>query len=162
MSFKNDPLRDQLYSKPRKYNVKIIGGKKVLIWEKEEPKKKEVFKHGEPKKTPSSSSSSGRPPSSSSLTSTYSPLPPIPAKAPPPGDQQLERFVSSQVRGVAPSVLEQLLAALVRADVGRERGLPPAAVTAAVERAGLGLAAVLPALLERFPHYYYYTGTRWA
>ena len=40
---KIDPFRLN-YAKPRNYNVKIIGGKKVLIWDKEEPKKKrEVF-----------------------------------------------------------------------------------------------------------------------
>ena len=40
---KIDPFRLN-YAKPRNYNVKIIGGKKVLIWDEEEPKKKrEVF-----------------------------------------------------------------------------------------------------------------------
>ena len=40
---KIDPFRLN-YAKPRNYDVKIIGGKKVLIWHEEEPKKKrEVF-----------------------------------------------------------------------------------------------------------------------
>jgi len=45
--------------------------------------------------------------------------------------------------------------------VGRERGLPPETITKVVqsEKYHLGIDPVLPAVLERFPHYYYYTGT---
>jgi hypothetical protein len=154
MAFKNDPL---MSNKPRNYDVKIIGGKRVLIWKDEEPKAKR--KNTEAPPLPGRDSGApGRPPSSDSMESTYSTLPPIGARGPGQGD--LDRFVSQQVAGVEPAALDRLLAALVRRDVGRERGLLPAAVAEALAAPGLpALGPVLPALLDRFPHYYYYTGT---
>ena len=141
---KIDPFRLN-YAKPRKYDVKIIGGKKVLIWDKEEPKKKrEVFVVGadnlknkshlvptaqEKKYTGAVAGSEKRPPSSDSIKSSYKTLPPIGAKSPASRESDLDHFVSSQLSNVGPQVLEDFLANLTKLDVSRERGLPPETIS---------------------------------
>ena len=141
---KIDPFRLN-YAKPRNYNVKIIGGKKVLIWDKEEPKKKrEVFVVGadnlknkshlvptaqEREKDTKVAPGEKRPPSSDSIKSSYKTLPPIGAKSPASRDSDLDSFVSSQLSNVGPQMLEDFLATLTKLDVGRERGLPPETIT---------------------------------
>ena len=129
---KIDPFKLN-YAKPRNYNVKIIGGKKVLIWDKEEPKKKrEVFVVGADNlknkshlvPTAQEKKEEKRPPSSDSIKSSYKTLPPIAAKSPTPA-RDLDRFVSGQLSKVRPQVLEDFLATLTKLDAGRERGLPP-------------------------------------
>jgi len=169
---KIDPFRLN-YAKPRNYNVKIVGGKKVLIWDKEEPKKKrEVFVVGADNLKNKSHlvptalqerKDEKRPPSSDSIKSSYKTLPPIRAKSPTASrDSDLDHFVSGQMRNVGSKVLEDFLATLTKLDVGRERGLPPETIVKVVqsEKYQFGIDPVLPALLERFPHYYYYTGTQ--
>ena len=131
---KIDPFRLN-YARPRNYDVKIIGGKKVLIWDKEEPKKKrEVFVVGADNlknkshlvPTAQEKKEEKRPPSSDSIKSSYKTLPPIAAKSPTPArDSDLDRFVSGQLSKVRPQVLEDFLATLTKLDAGRERGLPP-------------------------------------
>ena len=119
---KIDPFRLN-YAKPRNYDVKIIGGKKVLIWGKEEePKKKrEVFVVGadnlknkshlvptaqERKNDTKVAPEEKRPPSSESIKSSYKTLPPIGAKSPPSRDSDLDSFVSGQLSNVGQQVLE--------------------------------------------------------
>ena len=137
---KIDPFRLN-YAKPRNYNVKIIGGKKVLIWDEEEPKKKrEVFVVGADNLKNKShlvptaqerekDTKEKRPPSSDSIKSSYKTLPPIGAKSPASRDSDLDSFVSGQLSNVGPQVLEDFLATLTKLDVGRERGLPPETIT---------------------------------
>ena len=129
---KIDPFRLN-YARPRNYDVKIIGGKKVLIWDKEEPiKKREVFVVGADNlknkshlvPTAQEKKEEKRPPSSDSIKSSYKTLPPIAAKSPTPA-RDLDRFVSGQLSKVRPQVLEDFLATLTKLDAGRERGLPP-------------------------------------
>ena len=134
---KIDPFRLN-YARPRNYDVKIIGGKKVLIWDKEEPKKKrEVFVVGADNlknkshlvPTAQEKKEEKRPPSSDSIKSSYKTLPPIGAKSPASRDSDLDHFVSGQLSNVGPQVLEDFLATLTKLDVGRERGLPPETIT---------------------------------
>ena len=138
---KLDPFKLN-YAKPRNYDVKIIGGKKVLIWDKEEPKKKrEVFVVGADnlknkshlvptaQERKDSAPAEKRPPSSDSIKSSYKTLPPIGAKSPASRDSDLDHFVSGQLSNVGSQVLEDFLATLTKLDVGRERGLPPETIT---------------------------------
>ena len=138
---KIDPFKLN-YAKPRNYNVKIVGGKKVLIWDKEEPKKKrEVFLVGADnlknkshlvptaQERKESVATEKRPPSSDSIKSSYKTLPPIGAKSPASRDSDLDHFVSGQLSNVGSQVLEDFLATLTKLDVGRERGLPPETIT---------------------------------
>ena len=170
---KKDPYLAYLanQSKPRNYDVKIIGGKRVLIWE-EEPKK-QVKKIAAPPIKEKEVDSKGRPKSSDSLNSTYKTLPPIGSKAvnkeggagagavagreagTEVGADGLDSFVSSQLRGVPLSTLEDLSKSLLKLDTGREHGLPPSTIAKLMEteRFSLGLAPVTEALLERLPTY---------
>ena len=138
---KIDPFKLN-YAKPRNYNVKIVGGKKVLIWDKEEPKKKrEVFLVGADnlknkshlvptaQERKDSAAAEKRPPSSDAIKSSYKTLPPIGAKSPASRDSDLDHFVSGQLSNVGSQVLEDFLATLTKLDVGRERGLPPETIS---------------------------------
>ena len=135
---KIDPFRLN-YAKPRNYDVKIIGGKKVLIWHEEEPKKKrEVFVVGADNLKNKShlvpTAQEKRPASSESIKSSYKTLPPIRAKTTSPTpdifkDSDLDRFVSLQLSNIGSEVLDELLTTLTKLDVGRERGLPPETIT---------------------------------
>ena len=174
---KNDPYLAYLakQQKPRNYDVKIIGGKRVLIWEEEN--KKQAKKTAAAPIKEKEVNSKGRPKSSDSINSTYKTLPPIGSKAPNKGGgagvgtgngagavrgrgteagaDGLDSFVSSQLRGVPLSTLEDLSKSLLKLDTGREHGLPPSTIAKLMEseRFSLGLAPVTEALLERLPTY---------
>ena len=120
--------RDSAKLVVKNYDVKIVGGKRVIIWYQEGQKKKKDGGDSEKKAASLSDSKKkaaplrdkpkkapGRPGSSDSLNSTYKTLPPIGSKA--PQDQQtkdpqvqatqdLDRFVTSQLRGVSAKALE--------------------------------------------------------